>query len=61
MHPTQVASLGTQYELVPAIGSETTVQLVQYAVSQGGCDFVLAHPDLVLAPSPNGTLVQRLR
>ena len=34
--------------LVPALGEEVTMQLVQQAGSVGGCDFVLVHPDLLL-------------
>lgn len=36
-----------QIELIPAIGEETTLQLVQQALMTGGCDFVLMHPEFL--------------
>lgn len=56
----QFAGLPVAMELVPALGPENTLQLVQQAMGLGGCDFVLLHPEFVRDRSPNG-LVSRLR
>jgi hypothetical protein len=52
----QFAQLPVPYELVPALGADNTIQLVQQAQSLGGCDFVLMHPEFLRDRSPAGLL-----
>lgn len=54
------AQLSVPYEVVPALGADVTVQLVQQAAMLGGCDFVLMHPEYLRDRGPMG-LLQRLR
>lgn len=56
----QFAELPAPIELVPALGSDNTLQLVQQAHALGGCDCVLLHPEFLKDSSPSG-LVGRLR
>ncbi len=55
----QFAALPAPIELVPALGLENTVALVQQALQLGGLDCVLAHPEFLRDKSPAG-LVGRL-
>ena len=41
----QFSQLPVPIELVPALGAENTVSLVQQASILGGCDCVLVHPE----------------
>ena len=43
----QFSQLPVPIELVPALGAENTVSLVQQASTLGGCDCVLVHPELL--------------
>ncbi len=52
--------LPTSIELVPALGSENTLLIVNQAIEMGGLDFVLMHPDFLKDTSSVG-LVARLR
>nr|AER58217.1 channelopsin 1 [Chlamydomonas yellowstonensis] len=54
------AHLGASIELVPALGVENTLLLVQQAMQLGGLDFVLVHPEFLRDRSQNG-LVSRLK
>ncbi|GAX82612.1 hypothetical protein CEUSTIGMA_g10038.t1 [Chlamydomonas eustigma] len=56
----QFSHLSPPIELVPALGVDNTLQLVQQAASMGGCDCVILHPELLQDRSPNG-LVAKLR
>lgn len=56
----QFVQLPVAYEVVPALGADNTVQLVQQAAALGGCDFVLMHPEFLRDKSPNN-LPTRLR
>ncbi|GFR44466.1 hypothetical protein Agub_g5727 [Astrephomene gubernaculifera] len=56
----QFAQLPVPYEVVPALGVDNTLQLVQQAAALGGCDFVLMHPEFLRDRSPAG-LAGRLR
>lgn len=56
----QFAGLPAPIELVPALGGDNTLQLVQQASALGGCDCVLLHPEFLKDTSPNG-LLGRLR
>jgi hypothetical protein len=56
----QFSLLTAPIELVPALGVDNTVMLVQQAMALGGCDFVLVHPDFLKDTTPTG-LVGKLR
>ncbi|PNH09255.1 hypothetical protein TSOC_004141 [Tetrabaena socialis] len=56
----QFAMLPVPYELVPSLGADNTLQLVQQAAGMGGCDFVLMHPEFLRDRAPTG-LAGRLR
>jgi len=56
----QLSQLPAPIELVPALGIDNAVQLVQQAAALGGCDFVLVHPDFLKDMSQAG-LVTKLR
>ena len=43
----QFSVLSAPIELVPAVGVENALLLVQQAIQLGGLDFVLVHPDLL--------------
>ena len=45
-------------ELLPALGMETGLQLVQQASMMGGCDFVLVHPEFLQDRTQNGLLMR---
>lgn len=56
----QFGSLPVQYELVPAMGLDNALQLIQQANALGGCDFVLLHPEFLQDKSSNSAIA-RLR
>ena len=56
----QFSQLPAPIELVPTLGDDNTLKLVQQAATLGGCDCVLLHPELLRDRSPAG-LVARLR
>lgn len=56
----QFASLPAPMELVPALGVENSLALVQQALQLGGLDCVLIHPEFLRDRTPNG-LLPRLR
>jgi len=56
----QFASLSAPIELVPALGAENTLALVQQAMGLGGLDCVLLHPEFLMDQSPNG-MASRLK
>nr|AER58218.2 channelopsin 2 [Chlamydomonas raudensis] len=56
----QLSQMPAPIELVPALGIDNTVQLVQQAAALGGCDFVLVHPEFLKDASSSG-LVTKLR
>ena len=46
-NPSQFDRLSAPIELIPAVGADTAIALVQHAMQLGGLDFVLIHPQFL--------------